>query len=90
MDRHEPIVALAETARFELAVRVTPYDSLANCWFQPLTHVSRLAAVAAYSVGLGRDQLPSFFWQFLAFNVFCRAIDSTGRVGDCSAGTTRF
>jgi hypothetical protein len=47
--------ALAETARFELAVRVTPYDSLANCWFQPLTHVSELMAkraIAGDSTGI--------------------------------------
>ncbi len=31
---------LAERAGFEPAVRVTPYDSLANCWFKPLTHLS--------------------------------------------------
>ncbi len=48
---------LAETARFELAVRVTPYDSLANCWFQPLTHVSGFAAKRGYSWGVGEDQL---------------------------------
>ena len=31
---------LAEREGFEPSVRVTPYDSLANCWFQPLTHRS--------------------------------------------------
>ncbi len=33
--------SLAERGGFEPPVRVTPYDSLANCWFQPLTHLSR-------------------------------------------------
>ena len=31
----------AERTRFELVVENNPYDSLANCWFQPLTHLSR-------------------------------------------------
>lgn len=33
---------MAETARFELAVRRT-HDALARRWFQPLTHVSEPA-----------------------------------------------
>ena len=28
----------AEGTRFELVVQNNPYGSLANCWFQPLTH----------------------------------------------------
>ena len=31
----------AERTRFELVVRVITYGSLANCWFQPLTHLSK-------------------------------------------------
>ena len=31
---------LAEGTRFELVVQNNPYGSLANCWFQPLTHPS--------------------------------------------------
>ena len=30
----------AEGTRFELVVQNNPYGSLANCWFQPLTHPS--------------------------------------------------
>ena len=30
----------AERTRFELVVQNNPYGSLANCWFQPLTHLS--------------------------------------------------
>jgi hypothetical protein len=33
---------LAERGGFEPPVPVTQYDSLANCWFQPLTHLSRM------------------------------------------------
>ena len=33
---------LAEGTRFELVVQNNPYGSLANCWFQPLTHPSGL------------------------------------------------
>ncbi len=33
-------MVLAEGAGFEPAVPVSQYDSLANCWFQPLTHPS--------------------------------------------------
>jgi hypothetical protein len=32
--------AEAERGGFEPPVPVTQYDSLANCWFQPLTHLS--------------------------------------------------
>jgi hypothetical protein len=42
-------IKLAETERFELSVRFTPYDGLANRWFQPLTHVSGALGKAAYS-----------------------------------------
>ena len=38
--RYTPKIYLAERGGFEPPVRVTPYDSLANCWFQPLTHLS--------------------------------------------------
>ena len=34
------LIFMAETARFELAVRRT-HDALARRWFQPLTHVSK-------------------------------------------------
>lgn len=34
---------MAETARFELAVPHKRYDALARRWFQPLTHVSKVA-----------------------------------------------
>ena len=30
----------AERGGFEPPVRFNPYDSLANCWFKPLTHLS--------------------------------------------------
>ena len=30
----------AESVRFELTIRITPYDDLANRWFQPLTQLS--------------------------------------------------
>ena len=39
--KQNELVCLAERGGFEPPVRVTPYDSLANCWFQPLTHLSR-------------------------------------------------
>ena len=32
---------VAERGGFEPPVPVTQYDSLANCWFQPLTHLSK-------------------------------------------------
>ena len=31
---------VAERGGFEPPVQITPYGSLANCWFQPLTHLS--------------------------------------------------
>ena len=32
---------LAESGGFEPPIQFNPYDSLANCWFQPLTQLSR-------------------------------------------------
>ena len=31
---------IAESGGFEPPVQFNPYDSLANCWFQPLTQLS--------------------------------------------------
>ncbi len=31
---------IAESGGFEPPVQYNPYDSLANCWFQPLTQLS--------------------------------------------------
>ena len=36
----------AERTRFELVVRNNPYVSLANWWFQPLTHLSKPERIA--------------------------------------------
>lgn len=36
----------AERGGFEPPVQITPYGSLANCWFQPLTHLSGKALKA--------------------------------------------
>ncbi len=33
---------MAEGGGFEPPVPVSQYDSLANCWFQPLTHLSNI------------------------------------------------
>ena len=38
--------SLAERGGFEPPVQFNPYDSLANCWFQPLTHLSRGLVIA--------------------------------------------
>ena len=38
---------MAETEGFEPSVQMYPYDGLANRWFQPLTHVSGIAAAKA-------------------------------------------
>ena len=36
-----PAALLAVRGGFEPPVRLIPYGSLANCWFQPLTHLTR-------------------------------------------------
>ncbi len=36
------LASMAETEGFEPSVPYSQYDGLANRWFQPLTHVSRL------------------------------------------------
>ncbi len=43
----------AEGTRFELVVQNNPYGSLANCWFQPLTHPSGLKAKETHRDGPG-------------------------------------
>ena len=40
----------AERGGFEPPVQFNPYDSLANYWFQPLTHLSSVA-LAPYLKG---------------------------------------
>jgi hypothetical protein len=37
----DPIRFVAERGGFEPPVQNNPYDSLANYWFQPLTHLSK-------------------------------------------------
>ena len=37
---HPELFLLAESGGFEPPVQFNPYDSLANCWFQPLTQLS--------------------------------------------------
>ena len=38
---YETLILIAERGGFEPPVRFNPYDSLANCWFKPLTHLSK-------------------------------------------------
>ncbi len=40
---------LAESEGFEPSVPVTQYGSLANCWFQPLTHDSATRQTGGYT-----------------------------------------
>ena len=42
---------MAESEGFEPSVPVTQYGSLANCWFQPLTHDSEQQQTAGYREG---------------------------------------
>ena len=39
----------AERGGFEPPVQFNPYDSLANCWFQPLTHLSLTLKIPHFS-----------------------------------------
>ncbi len=41
---------MAESGGFEPPVRFNTYDSLANCWFKPLTQLSRIVqeTIAAF------------------------------------------
>ena len=57
-------ISSAERTRFELVVENNPYDSLANCWFQPLTHLSSgsLLRVQRY---IRYFSLPNFLGCFL-------------------------
>lgn len=44
-------LAFAVREGFEPSVRFDPYDSLANCWFRPLTHLT-ITVSQAYKVCL--------------------------------------
>ena len=54
---------LAERGGFEPPVELTPYDSLANCWFKPLTHLSSF-----FFLQIKRKR-PPFFVVILPFYV---------------------
>ena len=45
------LLSVAEKGGFEPPVPLAGYDSLANCWFQPLTHLSR-CRIATAKIGL--------------------------------------
>ena len=53
----------AEKGGFEPPVRFNPYDSLANCWFKPLTHFSGLRANIALGTNISKRGtcIPSLF-----------------------------
>ena len=51
----------AEGTRFEPVVQNNPYGSLANCWFQPLTHPSGLKAFETPSHRTGLQRYELFF-----------------------------
>ncbi len=50
----------AERTRFELVVQNNPYGSLANCWFQPLTHLSGELGPKRPSKTDGTAKIPLF------------------------------
>ena len=59
------LLSFAEKGGFEPPVPIAGYDSLANCWFQPLTHLSSAVNCGAK---VGFFPLPtSIFYHF-----FCR------------------
>ena len=58
----------AERTRFELVVQNNPYGSLANCWFQPLTHLS--GSLLAKLRHLRRIAKVRIFFLFTSFFYF--------------------
>ena len=75
-------ISSAERTRFELVVENNPYDSLANCWFQPLTHLSSgsLLRVQRY---IRYFSLPNFLGCFFAviFHNICKSLSVSGGGG---------
>ena len=75
-------ISSAERTRFELVVENNPYDSLANCWFQPLTHLSSgsLLRVQRY---IRYFSLPNFLGCFFAviFHNICKSLSVSGGCG---------
>jgi hypothetical protein len=56
---------LAEKGGFEPPVRFKAYDSLANCWFKPLTHLSGQKLKALMSFPSDEQQKYAEFGLFL-------------------------
>ena len=65
----------AEGTRFELVVQNNPYGSLANCWFQPLTHPSGLKALETPPKRTGLQRY-NFLCKVQIFYSSCRAVRS--------------
>ena len=57
----------AEGTRFELVVQNNPYGSLANCWFQPLTHPSGNDVPETPEISHKSQEVPYFLRTF-AYN----------------------
>ena len=80
-------ISSAERTRFELVVENNPYDSLANCWFQPLTHLSSgsLLRVQRY---IRYFSLPNFLGCFFAviFHNICKSLSVSGGAERCGCG----
>ena len=60
---------------------VIPYDSLANCWFKPLTHLSVLdlksrAKIRSFCVSANLFEKKYLFWQFfpLSLSPICTVV----------------
>ena len=62
---HHRLLSFAEKGGFEPPVPIAGYDSLANCWFQPLTHLSSALNCGAK---VGFFPIPT--------NVFCHFFSS--------------
>ena len=56
------LLSFAEKGGFEPPVPLAGYDSLANCWFQPLTHLS-----SAVNCGCKNRHFPNNYNHFLQF-----------------------
>ena len=46
---------MAERGGFEPPVHFDMYDSLANCWFKPLTHLSECFQPGGGSANIGKE-----------------------------------
>ena len=78
----EVCLTLAEKGGFEPPVPLAEYDSLANCWFQPLTHLSKVLRSECVCKSTPFFITSKLFCSFFLKKVVCLLSINALNVGD--------